>query len=183
MWMQDGCKVYTESYMASNRPCFTIFWTIFKNHLLEVSPTQNRETMALRMLTTVGLFYLIMCEDPHEHKLIEISFGWGPGHIRLNATLEDPRPHYMILEVCWDGLLDTFFWALTISWPKLKAVLLCVPYSLAFWVTSHLVSPGPITVECIPKWDRTYLLAEFMVEVQSLRSWTQNIHRHPTSSS
>jgi hypothetical protein len=32
-------------------------WTIFKNHLLEVGLTQNRETMALRMLTTVVLFY------------------------------------------------------------------------------------------------------------------------------
>ena len=37
-----------------------------KNHLLEVGLTQNRETMALRTLTTVDLFYFIMCEDPHE---------------------------------------------------------------------------------------------------------------------
>ena len=39
---------------------------MFKNHLLEVSLTQHRETMALQMLTTVGLFYFLMCEDPHE---------------------------------------------------------------------------------------------------------------------
>jgi hypothetical protein len=31
----------------------------------QASP-QNRETMALRTLTTVDLFYFIMCEDPHE---------------------------------------------------------------------------------------------------------------------
>ena len=39
---------------------------MLKNHLLEVDLIQNRETMALRMLTTVDLFYFIMCEDPHE---------------------------------------------------------------------------------------------------------------------
>jgi hypothetical protein len=31
--------------------------------------------MALRTLTAVGLFYFIMCEDPHEWKFIEIAFG------------------------------------------------------------------------------------------------------------
>ena len=39
--------------------------TLFKNHLLEVGLTQNHETMALQTLTTVELFYFIMCEDPH----------------------------------------------------------------------------------------------------------------------
>jgi hypothetical protein len=43
-----------------------VTWTILKNHLLEVGLTQNRETMALQMLTTVGFFHFIMCEDPHE---------------------------------------------------------------------------------------------------------------------
>ena len=66
MWMQDGCKVYMDSYMASNGSCFMVTRTIFKNHLMEVGLTQNRETMALRTLTTVDLFYYIMCEDPHE---------------------------------------------------------------------------------------------------------------------
>ena len=64
--MQDGCKVHMDSYMASNGSCFMVTWIIFKNHLLEVGLTQNRETMALRTLTTVDLFYFIMCEDPHE---------------------------------------------------------------------------------------------------------------------
>ena len=43
-----------------------VTWTIVKNHLLEVSQTQNQETMALRMLTTVDLFYFIMWEYLHE---------------------------------------------------------------------------------------------------------------------
>ena len=59
MWMQDGCKVYMDPYMASE-------WTIFQNHLLDVGLTQNREIMALWMFTTVDLFYFITCEDPHE---------------------------------------------------------------------------------------------------------------------
>jgi hypothetical protein len=66
MWMQDGCKDYMDSYVAPNKSCFMVAWIIFKNHLLEVGLTQNRETTALQTLTTVGLFYFIMCEDPNE---------------------------------------------------------------------------------------------------------------------
>ena len=73
--MQDGCKVYMDSYMASIGSCFMVTWTIFKSHLLEVGLTQNQETMAFQTLTTVDLFYFIMCEDPHEWKFIELAFG------------------------------------------------------------------------------------------------------------
>ena len=65
-WMQDGCEVYMDSYMTSNGSCVMITWIIFKNHMLEVGLTQSRETMALRTLTTVGLFYFIMREDPQD---------------------------------------------------------------------------------------------------------------------
>jgi hypothetical protein len=65
--MQDGCKVYMDSYMAPDGSCFMITWIVFKNHLLEVRLTQNLETMALQTLTTIDfVFYYIMCEDPHE---------------------------------------------------------------------------------------------------------------------
>ena len=64
--MQDGCKVYIDSYMASNGSRFMVTWTTFKNHILEVGLTQNWETIAFQTLTTVGLFYFTMCEDPHE---------------------------------------------------------------------------------------------------------------------
>jgi hypothetical protein len=73
--MQDGCKAYVDSYMALNGSCFMVTWIVFINHLLEVGLTQNPETMALRTLTTVGLFYFIMCDDPHEYNFIEIAFG------------------------------------------------------------------------------------------------------------
>jgi hypothetical protein len=58
--MQDGWKVYMDSYMASNRSYFMVTWTIFKSNLLEVGLTQNRETMALQNITTVDLFYYIL---------------------------------------------------------------------------------------------------------------------------
>ena len=38
----------------------------FKNRFLEVGLTQNQETMALRTLTIVGLFYFIICDDSFE---------------------------------------------------------------------------------------------------------------------
>jgi hypothetical protein len=66
VWMQDGCEVYMDSYMASNGSCFMLIWTIFNNHILKVGLTLNQETIALRTLTTVNLFCFIMREDPHE---------------------------------------------------------------------------------------------------------------------
>ena len=44
--MQDGCNVYTDSYMASIGSCFLVTQFIFKNRLLEVGLTQNWETLA-----------------------------------------------------------------------------------------------------------------------------------------
>ena len=58
--MHDGCKVYMDLYMASNETCFMVTWTTFKNHLLEVGLTQNREIMAHQIVTTIDLFYLIL---------------------------------------------------------------------------------------------------------------------------
>jgi hypothetical protein len=39
--MQGGCKVYMDSYMASNGSCFMVTLTIFKDHLMDVSLAQN----------------------------------------------------------------------------------------------------------------------------------------------
>ena len=64
--MQDGCKLYMDSYMASNGSSFMVTWTFSKIHLLKVHLPQNREIMALQTLATVGLFYFIKLEDLHE---------------------------------------------------------------------------------------------------------------------
>jgi hypothetical protein len=50
--MQDGCKVYMDSYVA-NGSSFMVIWIIFKNHFLEVGLTQIRDIMALQTLTTL----------------------------------------------------------------------------------------------------------------------------------
>ena len=76
-WATNGvreCKMGVKSTWSPTwhqmDHVFVVTWTIFKNHVLEVGPTQNRETMTLQMITTLGLFYFIMCEDPHEEKFI-----------------------------------------------------------------------------------------------------------------
>jgi hypothetical protein len=64
MWMQDGCKSLYGFLHG-------IKWIVFYGHLdyfqkppLGGRPNTNGETMTLRMLTTIGLFYFIMCEGP-----------------------------------------------------------------------------------------------------------------------
>jgi hypothetical protein len=64
--MQDGFRVSMNFYMASNGSCFMVTWTISKTISWRLGLTQNRETMALRMLTTIDLFYFIIVEDPHD---------------------------------------------------------------------------------------------------------------------
>ena len=77
----------------------------------KVGLAQNQETMALQTLTS------------HNCWLILFYHVWGPiwiethwNSIRLTArdiwlhtTLEGPWPHYMILEVCWDGPWTLYF--------------------------------------------------------------------------
>ena len=43
MWMQDGCKVYVDSYMASNGSCFMVTWTISKKSSLGGKPDTKWE--------------------------------------------------------------------------------------------------------------------------------------------
>jgi hypothetical protein len=143
--MQDGCKVYTNSYMASNDPCFMVTWTKCKNHLLDVGLTHNRETMALRTLTTIDFILFYHVRGPAWiKKFIERAFGWGPGHTWLHTTLEGPCPHYIILKVCWNGLWTLFFWALTILWSRLLARVWSGPkYHIQCSWRPPLLSPPP----------------------------------------
>ena len=98
-WIQDECKVYMDSSMASNGSCFMVTWIIFKNHLLEVGLTQNRKTIPLWNLTTVDLLYFIMCEDPawiENHRNNIWLRAWP--HMSSHYT-EGPWPRCMILEI------------------------------------------------------------------------------------
>jgi hypothetical protein len=57
MRMQD---VYMDSHMLSNGSCFMVTWTIFKNHFLKVSLTQNQETMALECSQPL-IYFILPC--------------------------------------------------------------------------------------------------------------------------
>ena len=75
--------------MASNGPRFMVTWTIFKNHLLELGLTQNRETVTIWNLTTINLLYFIMCEDPAWIEIHWHSFWWRDWpHMTLHYTWE-----------------------------------------------------------------------------------------------
>ena len=59
-----------------------IEWIMFRGHLDYFQkpphggrPNSKQKTTTLGMLTTVGLFYFFICEDPHEWKSIEIACG------------------------------------------------------------------------------------------------------------
>ena len=121
MWMQDECKVYMDSYMASNGSCFMVTWTILKNHLLEVDFNTN--------LGDPGT------PNAHNRWFILFYHVWGPAWIKIhwNSIWLRARSH-MTSHYTWGSVttlhdfggvlgrpLDTFFWALTISWSRLLA--------------------------------------------------------------
>ena len=121
-WMRDGCEVYVDSYVASNGSCFMVTWSIFKNHLLEVGLTQNRRSWHFgRSQPVIYSILLIMCEDP-----AWIKIHWNSIWLRAKSHMSK---HYTWGSVTtlhdFGGvlgrLLDTFFWALTISWARLLA--------------------------------------------------------------
>jgi hypothetical protein len=59
--MQDGCKVYMDSYMESYMAsCFMVTWTTFNYHLLDVGLTENWETIALWTLGPL-VYSILLC--------------------------------------------------------------------------------------------------------------------------
>jgi hypothetical protein len=108
-------KVYMDSYMASNGSCFMVTWTIFKNHLLEVGLARKWKTMALRMLTTIDLFYFLMCED-----LAWIEIHWNNIWLRTRSHMTSHYTRGFVTTLrdvgrCVGTVLGhTVFWALTI---------------------------------------------------------------------
>ena len=107
----SGCKMdvkstWIRSYMASNGSCVMVTWVVFKIHLLEVGLIQNWGDYGI---PNVHNCWFILFYHVWGFAWIEMAFGWGPCHIWLHITLEDPWPHYMILEVSWDNLWKLSF--------------------------------------------------------------------------
>ena len=101
----------------------------------EVGLTQNPETMALQTLTTIGLFYFYHV--------------WGPAWIEIhwNSIWLRAQSH-MTSHYTWGSVttlhdfggvlgrpLDTFIWALTISWSRLLARAWSDPQPLSLCIT------------------------------------------------
>ena len=121
MWMQDGCKVYMASYMASSGSCFMVTWTISKNHFLEVGAHTN---LGDHGTPNAHNRWFVLLYQVRGSAWIAIHWNniWlRAQHIWLHTTLEDPWPHHMMLGGVLGRPLDTFFWALTFSWSRLLA--------------------------------------------------------------
>ena len=138
-------KAYMDSDMASNGSGFTVTWTILKNHFLEVGHTKPRNHGTPNAHNRWFILFYHMWGPTWIKKFIEIAFGWGPNHIWFHTTLEGPWPHFMMLEVCWDGLWTLFTWALTISWSRLLARVWSGPSSCHI---HHLIGYGKASNNC-----------------------------------
>ena len=111
MWMQDS-YMYVKYVKSTWIPTWHRMDHVLKSLGL-FSKTTSCTMRAWHFERSQPLVYSIFScvkEDPHETKFIEIAFVWGPGHIWHHTTLEEgPRPHYVILEVCWEGLWTLCF--------------------------------------------------------------------------
>ncbi len=93
---------------------------------MEVGLTQNGETMALRMLTFVDLFYFITCEG----KLIKVTFGWLLQ--RMITTLKYRVKSYVSLQLRLGkhNYMWTWIFQTKIGW----RVIAKVDWNLKHWM-------------------------------------------------
>jgi hypothetical protein len=72
--MMDG-KVYMDFYMASNGSCSLVTWSVLQKPPLGGRPnTKPGKPQHSERSRPLVYYIFIMCEDPHEWKLIEIAF-------------------------------------------------------------------------------------------------------------
>ena len=122
MWMQDGCKVYMDSYMASNGSCFIVTWINFLKPSLGGRPNRKPGDHST--------------PNAHNRLFILLYHVWGHAWIEIHwkniclRARSHMASHYIwgsvtTLHDCGGMLgrpLDTFLWALTISWSRLLLV-------------------------------------------------------------
>ena len=122
----------------------------FGNHLLEVGLTQNQETMVLWALTTVDSFYFIMVRT-HVNRnslkwhLVEAPVTYGfTQHLRIHG-------HTTSGVLGWP--LDTFVWAVIISWSRLLARVWSGPKCpwIAFHKPIKILSQTHLFRKCLPR--------------------------------
>jgi hypothetical protein len=115
----DGCKVYVDSYMASNGSCFMVTRINFKQPPLRGRPdplSGDHDT-----------------PNAHNQSLILFYHVWGPGWIKIHwNSIRLRAGRIWLSHYTWGSMttlhdfggvlgrpLDTFFWAITISWSQL----------------------------------------------------------------
>jgi hypothetical protein len=139
MWMQDECKVYMDSYMTSNGPCFMVTWIIFKNHIFESNrPNTNPGDHGTR--DAYNRWFILF---HHMWKPTWIEIHWNNIWLRPQSQMTSHYTwgsvtHFMILGMSWDGPLDTFFWALTMPRSRLFACVWSGPSSVYLRVLIHI---------------------------------------------
>ena len=124
MWMQDGCKFYIDSYMASNGSRSTVTWTLFKNHLWPLRGRPNTKPPGDHGTPTAYDHWFILFH--HVWGPMWINFHWNSIWLRARSLMTS---HYtwgtMTTLHDFEGVLgwplDTFFWAPTMSWSRLLA--------------------------------------------------------------
>ena len=145
-WMQDGCQVYMDSYMASSGPCFMVTWTIFKNYLLEIGLKQNRETMAIQNPTTVDLFFYHVW-GPHMNRY-SMKQHLVEGPVTYDFTLHlSARDQTTLIWKCPKAAFEHFLGALTMfghgSWLACEMALSIRTHQVQNWISiSHSMALG-----------------------------------------
>ena len=122
----------------------------FQKSSLGGKPNTNPGNRGTPNAHNCWIIYFIMYEDPCELKFVEMAFGWGPSHIWLHTTLEDPWPHYMILEVYWDSIWTLSFglphymvtaFGSCVKWPLIELVADFYPERHKVIVRELIINP------------------------------------------
>jgi hypothetical protein len=131
MWMQDRCKVYMNSYMISNGSCFHGHLNYFQKPPLGGRP--NTKPRDRRNPPAHNRWFIL---SYHVWEPTWIKIHWNSIWLRAQSHMTS---HYTWGSVTtlndFEGVLrqplDTFCWALTISWSRLLTRVWSSPYCIS----------------------------------------------------
>ena len=150
--------------MAANNSCFMVNWSLFQNHALEIDFTQNQETMALRILTTIDLLYYILGNIisvfsralPYLHcSASESRKGWAssPGPTVMDCKVQVPkdrRPDLGLNFWCSSQIICTYLLGICFKVLFLLVAVSC--YTKIFYYSILITS-----LCCSSHWPKYYI--------------------------